>query len=100
LNARTLNNLDRCYARTSPDILFQVIDNEVVLLSMESGEYFGVNEVGARIWVLSNNGQSVGSIVRELLDQYEVTEPDLITHVTKFLSDLESEGLVSIADES
>jgi hypothetical protein len=59
-----------------------------------------VNEVGASFWVLSKNGQSVGSIVRELLDLYEVTEPDLITHVTKFLSDLESEGLVSIADES
>ena len=34
------------------DVLFQDLGEEVVLLEVESGQYYGLNEVGARMWSL------------------------------------------------
>ncbi|MDP9053677.1 MAG: PqqD family protein [Acidobacteriota bacterium] len=31
-------------------VLYQELEDEVVLLNMESQEYFGLNEVGAQMW--------------------------------------------------
>jgi hypothetical protein len=95
----TLENLENSYLRAGEDVLFQVVDDEVVLLNLDSGEYFGLNEVGARIWVLSSKGRSLGSILKDILERYEVEAEDLIRDVMTFLHQLEEEGLVSIVQE-
>jgi hypothetical protein len=95
----TLENLEHSYLRAGEDVLFQVVDDEVVLLNLDSGEYFGLNEVGARIWVLSSKGRSLGSILKDILERYEVEAEDLIRDVMTFLHQLEEEGLVSIVQE-
>ena len=36
--------------KPSPQILFQKLGNEAVILHLQSEEYFGLDEVGTRIW--------------------------------------------------
>jgi hypothetical protein len=36
--------------KANSQILFQKLGNESVILHLESEEYFGLNEIGTRIW--------------------------------------------------
>ena len=36
----------------SPDVVFRDLDGEAVLLNLALGIYFGLNEVGTRMWNL------------------------------------------------
>ena len=48
---------------------------EAVILHLKSGEYFGLNEVGARIWNLIQEPKRVDAVLESVLEEYEV-EPD------------------------
>ncbi len=50
-----------CEARISPDVLFRELAGEAVLLDLKSQRYFGLGEVGTRIWQLLDEQ---GEIVR------------------------------------
>jgi len=80
----------------SSDVLFQDLDGELVLLNTKTGEYFGLNDVGTRIWILLKENWSLPEILKSLESQYKVSLDKLLDDVNRFLMDLESCGLVSI----
>lgn len=63
----------------SPEVLFQEVSGEIVLLDLASESYFGLDEIGARIWALLNEEKTVGQIVGVLLD-WATGNPGLISH--------------------
>ena len=99
METQAIEDLTKVFVRASDDVLFQVVDNEVVLLSLNSGEYFGLNEVGARIWVTSSKGRSLAGILEDVIEHYDVVEPELIRDVMPFIDTLEKEGLVTLVTE-
>lgn len=80
--------------RASEDVAARALDGEAVLLDLASGTYFGLNEVGARIWELLEGEITVGALRRTLLDEFEVEERDLDADLAHMLADLEARGLV------
>lgn len=82
----------------SPDLLTSEIDGEVVMLSIARGSYFGLDEVGSRIWDLLEKPIPVGRLVARLLEEYEV-EPDRCRAETlSFLESLLDRGIVVRTD--
>ena len=78
----------------SKDVLFQEVSGETVLLDLESEQYFGLDEVGTRIWALLNEGQGVAAIVETLLTEYEVEREQLEGDVRELLAALLDAGLI------
>ena len=78
----------------SKDVLFQEVSGETVLLDLESEQYFGLDEVGTRIWALLNEGQGVAAIVETLLTEYEVEREQLEADVRELLAALLDAGLI------
>ena len=76
------------------DVLFQDVNDEVVLLDLASEHYFGLDEVGARIWMLLKEQKVAGQIVEELLQEYEVDRADLESDVHELLAQLLEAGLI------
>lgn len=70
------------------------LDDETVLLNVVSGVYFGLDEVGTRIWQLLVDGGDADSIVRQLADEYDTSVVQLQSDVATFLAELEVNGLV------
>ena len=83
----------------SPDVLFQEVGGETVLLDLESEHYFGLDAVGTRIWGLLGEGVSVAAMVDTLLQEYEVERATLEADVAELLSRLAEAGLIRFADE-
>jgi hypothetical protein len=65
-----------------------------MLLNLKSGRYYGLDEVGTRIWEMLAEGRSVESMVAQLLGEYDVTREKLETDVAQFVETLRSHGLL------
>lgn len=72
----------------SPDVLTQMVGEELVILDLSGEAYFGLDPVGAQIWQLIEKGTSLSDIVTRLLGEYDVSEPELRTDIEKLVGDL------------
>lgn len=85
-----------------PDEIFEIpphvharrIGDEVVILNVESGTYFGLDPVGARAWDLIAEGASLGVVCQTLLDEYEVGQEQLERDIAQLVQDLRNQGLL------
>ena len=82
--------------RAKPDILFQQVDDEGVLLSLEDEVYFGMNEPAARIWQLLQAGPCTeATLVADLAVAYpDVARATIAADVAELLLELTGNGLV------
>lgn len=80
------------------DVLFQDVNDEVVLLDLASEHYFGLDEVGARVWMLLKEQKAAGQIVEELLQEYDVERAELEGDVLDLLAQLLEAGLIRRAN--
>ena len=78
----------------SEEVLFQEVSGEIVLLDLASESYFGLDEIGARIWALLHENTSTGGIVEALLEEYEVEREILETDLEELLGNLLDAGLI------
>ena len=82
---------------TIPDtVLYQELDSEAVLLSLDKQHYYGLDELGTRVWQLLLEHQSAAPVVAALLDEYEVDEPTLRGDVERLIRELAANGLIEL----
>ena len=55
-------------------VLFRDLDGEAVLLETATGRYYGLNEVGTRMWSLLQLHGEIEAVCRALLTEYDVPE--------------------------
>ena len=82
----------------NPDPLSADVDGEVVVLSVDSGKYYNMNEVGSLIWALVERPISVGDLIERLVVEFEVERDTCLEEVQAFLRELHADGLVQISD--
>ena len=82
----------------SPDVLFQEINGETVLLDLKSESYFGLDKTATRIWQLLNENKSVEDIHSVMLAEFDVDSNELLADLQHHLKELESAGLISFVE--
>lgn len=90
-------NLNQTIA-LSPDVISQEVSGETVLLDLESENYFGLDEVGTRIWQLIKETNDLNAIYNTLLDEYQVPGDRLQQDLHVLLSEIEELGLIILKD--
>ena len=80
------------------DVLFQDVSGETVLLDMASEQYFGLDEVGTRIWALLNEDRAAGQIVNCETQAEAFIEAGKLADVNEVLASLIEAGLIEKAD--
>lgn len=80
----------------SPKVLFRDLGGEVVLLEVDAGLYYGLNESGARMWHLLVQHGNSDLVYRSLLDEYDASAERLKADFLGFLESLSSRGLLQI----
>jgi len=83
--------------RPHPDVVSTQIDEEEsVLLSLETQQYYSLNETGSRIWDLLSDGHDAEAIALEITKEWDATPKEALEHVEAFLEELREEGLVTV----
>lgn len=77
-----------------PGVMFRDLDGEAVLLELQTGRYYGLNETGTRMWTLLLEHGRLEPILGVLLDEYEVTEDRLKGELLNFVETLASRRLL------
>ena len=54
------------------EIVASDIDGEIVMMSIENGEYYGLDEIGSRIWELIEKPVKVSNLIDTLLERFDV----------------------------
>jgi coenzyme PQQ synthesis protein D (PqqD) len=81
----------------SPEHVACDLDDETVILSLKTGEYYGLNPVAAEVWRIIHVRRSVAAIRDALLKKYAgVTKEQCEEDLMKLLAELESQGLVQL----
>jgi hypothetical protein len=78
----------------SDEVLSQEVNGETVLLDLDGESYFGLNEVGTRIWELITAEQTVAEVLSTLSDEYDASHEQLDNDVGELLAKLADAGLV------
>jgi hypothetical protein len=81
----------------SPDTLINFIDGESVILNLKSESYFGLDEVGTRMWEVLTTSDSIQAAYQQLLDEYEVEAEELKSDLGDLVENLLSLGLIELA---
>ncbi|MDX1530169.1 MAG: PqqD family protein [Rhodothermales bacterium] len=76
------------------------LGDEAIVLNVHTGQYYSLNELGARILDIAETPTAPDDIVRALLCEYDVEEDVLRADVLAFLEDLQRNGLIVTLDEA
>jgi Coenzyme PQQ synthesis protein D (PqqD) len=80
--------------KLSPDVVFRDLEGEAVILDLSSGTYFGLNEVGTRVWRLVDEGRQPSEIVEMVAAEYAADRETVARDVERLLEDLRSRRLI------
>lgn len=86
--------------RVSDDVVFRELDGEAVILNLDSGTYFGLDEVGTRFWQLIEKDGRIDLALATLETEYEVAADVLRADVDRLVSMLVEKGLMVRTDDA
>jgi hypothetical protein len=76
------------------DIHERAFDGDLVLLDLARGDYFGVNEVGARLWAGLVAGKTAREVAVEIQPDYDVSPDTLLADLEMLTTQLVARGLI------
>jgi hypothetical protein len=76
--------------------MFRELEGESVLLNIETETYFGLDDVGTRMWTLLIASETIQQAFDALLDEYDVAPETLKTDLTDLLQQLVEKGLLEV----
>jgi len=82
----------------NPDIIDSEIDDEIVMMDVERGNYFGLNVVGSSIWQSLEELQTVESLVDIIIEEYDVSREKCKKDITPFIEQMLKSKLLVEAD--
>jgi hypothetical protein len=71
------------------------VGEELVMMSVDSGVYIGLNDVGARVWELIETPRDMDELCSTLSEEFDTTADACRPEVEAFLAQLEQRGAIS-----
>ncbi len=83
-------------ARVSTSTLFREVQGESVLLHLESGEYFGLDDVGTRVWQLIVEKGDLDQVEAAMAEEFDVDQEVLSSDLRQMVDELAAKHLIEI----
>lgn len=93
---RSFGITDNTCFRRNPDMVFSEVDGEVVMLSIQNGEYYNLNEVSTDIWQELKDARSFKDLVTRLQESYDVPYETCESETRVFLEHTLEKGIIEI----
>jgi hypothetical protein len=77
-------------------VLVRELQGESVLLNLDSESYFGLDDVGTRMWHVLAATASTGAAFEALLAEFDVSPEELGRDLAEFIAALSAAGLVRV----
>lgn len=87
-------NFLQTYRVNTPTVVSEVFDNEIVVIHLESGAYYSLDQSGAVIWQWLEQSGDLAALNRWLSATYDVDPNELAQIVPPFIDELMQEQLI------
>lgn len=81
----------------SEAVVFTELEGEVVMLDTEGGQYYELDSIGSRIWMLLEDRPSMAKLKDALTAEFDVDEETCRVDLADFIENLAKLGLVASA---
>lgn len=79
-------------------VMVRQVEGESVLLNLNSESYFGLDDVGTRMWTALMDSGSIEAAFETLLAEYDVEPEQLRTDLCSFIDKLSVAGLIDVTE--
>jgi hypothetical protein len=80
------------------DVIYQALQNEIVLLNIKNQQYFGLDDVGSDMWKLLVEHGDVETVADRLSAEYDVDRATLREDLEVLIRNLMAAGLLKASD--
>lgn len=87
---------DNSVIKRNDDIVFNKLDDEIVMMSIKNGQYYGLDDIATSIYEIIETPVTFNELVKKLLDSFDIDENTCRKDVEAFLLQLESKEIVTI----
>ncbi len=88
--------LDSIVQRHEDKIMSSSLGDELVMMNFESGDYFGINAIGNKIWEYLKEPIQVNVIIKNLCALYDVAPAQCEEETLSFVSNLLKEDMITV----
>ena len=88
------STLDSALARNSTIIYAATGPEEMVMMSVDAGRYYGLNAVACRIWELLDTPRSASELCHRILEEFDVDATTCDAEVRRFVGELLNHGII------
>jgi hypothetical protein len=81
--------------KIAEDVLSKTVDDEEVIVNLNTGTYFGLNPTGTVIWNHLKKGSDTALILSDLLEQFDASEEELKQDMEHFVAQLQSQKMLN-----
>lgn len=78
-------------------VLTQQAEDTMILLSLDNGQYYELNDVGRCVWELCDGTKSIDEMISMVCDLYEAPAKAIRADVMELLQELVEEQLLAVA---
>ena len=82
--------------KRSETILYSELLDEVAMMDIEKWKYYGVDDAGARIWLLLEQPMSIEAICQQLIREYKISLEACRKEVLHFVAELQEHGIIEV----
>lgn len=86
--------------RVPDDVLISNLQEESVILNLDSERYYGLDDVGTRFLSALNTADSIEAAYEKLSQEYDVNEEVLRKDLLTLVENLVAQGIVQISRDS
>jgi hypothetical protein len=82
------------YFKRNKDVVWRTLGDDCILLHLESGIYYTLNEEGRMLWEALDGENKLAEIRATIMEQYEVDAGTIQKDLIEIMEDLIKENLV------
>lgn len=88
--------LDKRTIRIPSHVMARQVGEELVILNLHSEQYYGLDEVGASMWLAMESNPTLHDALESLTGDYDVEVDQLKQDLDELLTKLTAEGLIEV----
>jgi hypothetical protein len=86
------------FFQIAPQVLRELIDDEVVIINMQSGSYYSLTDTGAVIWEMLEQSCGRSDMLNRLVAQYDADTDTIAQSLEQLLEQLQNENLILVTE--
>jgi len=81
------------------DMVCADLNDMTVMMSIENGNYYGLDDIATVIWNIIEEPLKVGDLIDKLVQEFEISAEECEKDVISFLNELEEQNLLEVNNE-